>query len=181
MASIMVSLVLGWNVAGATKLAPVPVASLVRESEIIVRVKPTKDLHRPAVQEVIWSSIGQPGRFIDLAPDDPIPKGTTGEGTWNGVYCDSIVFLHRVRRGDPSSKPKGAFVCIPFHLNQCACREDPIKWRSPSVLKLDGGVYFSLPLKRKHGSSVSYAEVKSAILELCRHNARRLHRVRGNG
>jgi hypothetical protein len=163
----------------ARKLAPIPIESLIKDAEIILYVTPTKDHRKPAVREVIWSSIGRLNEPIQLDPT-PLshPEGTPNEGGLDEVYTDSIVFLHRVPKSPTSPwNMAGANFPIVLHSNKVECTQTRVpSYNSPMALLLHGSmvpVYFPLPFKRKHRSYVTYPELKTAILGVCQHALKR--------
>jgi hypothetical protein len=143
------------------RLAPASIDSLVKRAEIILYVRRGTDLHHPAVREVIWTSIGPVRGTISLAPDLPHP-GRPDEGSSNAIYGDAIVFLYRY-----APKPTmltGAFVHIDLASGRVDCNEREPVWNVPTSLVVGNAVYFPLPFRRKHGSHVTYPELKTAIL-----------------
>ena len=160
------------NASCTRKLAPVSIDSLVRKTEVILRVSPTKNPHRPTVRELVWSSIGQFTGTLDLdSTPAGHPKGTPNEGGSNGVYEDSIVFLHRAATHlQAAVKMTGAYVSITLYLNRGECAERSPESDLPSALVVNNAVYFPLPFKRKYIGYVDYPELKSAVLAAVRRN-----------
>ena len=168
----VILLALTTNASCTRKLAPVSIDSLVRKSEVILRVSPTKNPHRPIVRELLWSSIGHFAGALDLdSTPAGHPKGTPNEGGSNGVYEDSIVFLHKAATHlQAAVKLTGAYVSITLRSNRGECVERSPESDLPPALVVNSSVYFPLPFKRKHSGYVAYSELKSAVLAAVRRN-----------
>jgi len=176
MTTFLIALALHSSFRRAAKLAPVPINSLLRSAELIVRVKPTTDPYHLAVRDIIWSSVGSPGKYIELAPVDervgpetlPNPEVLANRVRGN----DSIVFLHRLSKGTGlPGKMDGAEVLITLESSGCTCTEEPLMFGGPQVLFIGDEyppVYFPLPFKKKRRNWVTYAELKAAIITLNR-------------
>lgn len=148
-----------------SKRAPINLDTLVKRSLIIVRVRPSKDVTRPIVTDVITGSTLR-GTAIQLKkselnadPPRPDERGSMM------VSNECILFLRPCQTSDDRSVLyQGAEVRIPLDRGSVDVRIEELGFEPSPVLLIGPQVYARLPVRHAHVSWMSYRELRSYII-----------------